>query len=260
MNKWFVRVLSSALMLFAALVVCAEGSMVPMDIARANANLPTYVMPHPQAIATLILLPGGDAGTGKIVDGKPGSGNFLVRAREAFFAENFNVIVVFRATDLSGLDYGYRVSPDHVAEIARVIAYARQQFGKPVWLVGTSRGTVSGTAAAIALGDTQVQGLVLTSSVTSQKTGAIATQDIASLKVPTLVVHHKKDACRICVPQEASRITAALKSAPTKKFIMIEGGSDPQGDPCEARHWHGFINFEKETIKIITDWIKNPQS
>lgn len=216
MNKWFVRVLPTALMLFAALVVCAEESMVPMDIARANANLPTYVMPHPQAIATLILLPGGDAGTGKIVDGKPGSGNFLVRAREAFFAENFNVIVVFRATDLSGLDYGYRVSPDHVAEIARVIAYARQQFGKPVWLVGTSRGTVSGTAAAIALGDTQVQGLVLTSSVTSQKTGAIATQDIASLKVPTLVVHHKKDACRICVPQEASRITAALKSAPTK--------------------------------------------
>jgi hypothetical protein len=41
---------------------------------------------------------------------------------------------------------------------------------------------------------------------------------------------------------------------------MIEGGSNPEGDPCEGKHWHGFMNFEKETVKIITDWIKNPQS
>jgi len=147
-----------------------------------------------------------------------------------------------------------------VGEIAKVITYAKQQFGKPVWLVGTSRGTVSGTAAAIALGETQVQGLVLTSSVTSKKTGAIATQNIGSLKIPVLVAHHKNDACNICVPSEARRITADLKSSPVKKFVMVEGGSDPEGDPCEARHWHGFINFEKETVKIIADWIKNPQS
>jgi len=51
-----------------------------------------------------------------------------------------------------------------------------------------------------------------------------------------------------------------MKSAPVKKFIMIEGGSDPQGEPCEAKHWHGFINYEKETVKRITDWIQNPQS
>ncbi len=240
--------------------VQAQEGMVYMDIGRGEARLPTYVMPNPQATATVILLPGGDAGTGKIVDGKPGSGNFLSRSRGEFFAENFNVIVVYRASDLTGLDYGYRVSKDHVGELAKVIAYAKQNFAKPVWLVGTSRGTVSGTATAIALGDAEVQGLVLTSSVTSKKTGAIATQNIASLKIPTLVVHHKNDACKICVPYEASRITSDLKSAPVKKFIMIEGGSNPEGDPCEAKHWHGFINYEKETVKVITDWIKNPQS
>lgn len=241
-----------------ALVASAQASMLQMDIGRGDARLPTYVMPNPNATATLILLPGGDAGTGMIVDGMPGSGNFLSRTRGEFHAAGFNVIVVYRASDLNGLDYGYRVSKDHVGELAKVIAYGKQNFGKPVWLVGTSRGTVSGTAAAIALGDSEVQGLVLTSSVTSKKTGAIATQNIASLKIPTLVVHHKNDACKICVPYEASRITSDLKSAPVKKFIMIEGGSDPEGDPCEAKHWHGFINHEKETAKIITDWIKNP--
>lgn len=105
-----------------------------------------------------------------------------------------------------------------------------------------------------------MQGLVLTSSVTSKKTGAIASQNIGSLKIPTLVVHHKYDACKICSPYEASLISSDLKSAPVKKFVMIEGGSNPEGDPCENKHWHGFINFEKETVKIITDWIKNPQS
>jgi hypothetical protein len=255
----FAKLFTLALVLFMSTFACADEGMVLLDLGRGEARLPTYVMPNTKAIATLIMLPGGDAGTGKIVEGKPTSGNFVSRTRDTFFASNFNVIVVYRATDLSALDYGYRVK-DHVSEIAKVVSYAKQQFGKPVWLVGTSRGTVSGTAAAIALGENEVQGLVITSSVTSKKTGAIATQNLGSLKIPTLVVHHKNDACKICVPYEASRITADLKSSPVKKFIMIEGGFDPEGDPCEAKHWHGFINYETETVKIITDWIKNPQS
>lgn len=237
----------------------AQEGMVQMDIGRGDARLPTYVMPNPQAIATLILLPGGDASTGKILDGKPSSGNFLSRSRNDFYAENFNVIVVYRASDLNTLDYGYRVK-EHVSELAHVVKYAKQQFGKPIWLIGTSRGTVSGTATAIALGESEVHGLVLTASVTSKKTGAIATQNVSNLRIPTLVVHHKNDACKICIPSEASRITADLKSAPVKKFIMVEGGSAPEGDPCEAKHWHGFINYEKETVKLIADWIRNPQS
>jgi len=257
-NAW-VKLLAVCFLICTSAGTCAQESMVYLDIGRGDARLPTYVMPNPNATATLILLPGGDAATGKIVEGKPGSGNFLSRSRDDFFAANFNVIVVYRASDMNDLDYRYRVSKEHVGELAKVIAYAKQNFGKPVWLVGTSRGTVSGTAAAIALGESAVQGLVLTSSITSIKTGAISTQNIASLKIPTLVVHHKNDACNLCVPAEASRITDYLKSAPVKKFIMIEGGSNPSGDPCAARHWHGFINFEKETVKMITDWIQNPQ-
>jgi len=239
---------------------CAQEGMLQLDVGRGDARLPVFVMPNPKATATLILLPGGDAGTGKIVDGQPQSGNFLSRSRNDFFNARFNVMIVYRASDMNRLDYGYRVSKDHVAELAKVIAYAKEKWGQPVWLVGTSRGTVSGSAAAIALGASEVQGLVLTASVTSKKTGAIATQNMSSLKIPVLVVHHKNDVCSICVPSEASRITTELGSAPVKKFMLIEGGSDPQGDPCEAKHWHGFINYEKETVKLITDWIQDPQS
>ena len=263
MTRFGMRQLFQLLLCCLAMGVHAQATkegMLQLDLGRGEARLPVYVMPHPQATATLILLPGGDAGTGKIVDGQPQSGNFLARSREDFFKSGFNVLVVFRASDLNQLDYGYRVSKSHVAELAKVIAYAKEVWGQPVWLVGTSRGTVSGTATAIALGPDQVQGLVLTSSVTSKKIGAIASQNIASLKIPTLVVHHKNDACSICVPSEAARITADLQSVPVKKFVMVEGGSDPQGDPCAAQHWHGFIHFEKETVKLITDWIQAPQS
>ena len=252
--------LSSLLLALLVLVAHAEETMIKLDIARADAHLPMYVMMQPQAKATVILLPGGDAGSGKIVDGQPTSKNFLTRSRELFFAEQFNVIVVFRASDLQHLEYDYRVSAAHVQELAAVVRHAKQLSAAPVWLVGTSRGTVSGTAATIALPEGSVQGLVLTSSVTSKKTGAITTQDIGKIKVPTLVVHHKNDACKICVPHEAARIIDGLNLAPFKKFHMLEGGSHPVGDPCEAQHWHGFINHEKETVQLIANWIKFPQN
>jgi pimeloyl-ACP methyl ester carboxylesterase len=144
--------------------------------------------------------------------------------------------------------------------LAAVVRHAKQLSDAPVWLVGTSRGTVSGTAATIAWPEGAVQGLVLTASVTSKKPGAIATQDIGKIKVPTLVVHHKFDACKVCVPHEAARITDGLKSAPFKKFLMLDGGFDPVGDPCEAQHWHGFINQEKEAVQSIGNWIKSPEN
>jgi hypothetical protein len=246
--------------MFGASNIAAQEQMIDIDIARNGATIPAYSMRHSQAKATLILLPGGDASSGKIMDGKPASGNFLSRSRDYFQAEGFNVIVAYRASDLRGLEYEYRTSKDHIAEIEKVVAYAQKEFGKPVWLIGTSRGSVSATAAAIALGEKNIKGLVLTSSVTSQKDGAISTQKINTIQMPTLIVHHKNDACRICVPAEAAKIVDGLTASPTKKFILIEGGSNPQGEPCAARHWHGFINFEKETVQAITAWITAPQN
>ncbi len=254
------RLLSCLLLTWTCLSSQAQGHMVRLDIGREAAQLPVYAMTQPDALATVILLPGGDGGSGKIVDGQPSSKNFLTRSRELFFAEKFNVLVVFRATDLPGLDYDYRVSAAHMQELAAVVRHARQLSTAPVWLIGTSRGTVSGTAATLALPPGEVQGLVLTSSVTSKKTGAIATQQIGKIRVPTLVVHHKYDACKICVPHEAARITNSLTSAPVKKFLMLDGGANPVGDPCEAEHWHGFIHYEKETVQLISQWIKTPQN
>ena len=226
---------------------------------RGDAVLPLYVAGHPQAQATVILLPGGDAPVGRVKDGEPASGNFLVRSREMFREAGFNVVIVFRASDMAKLETRYRAGPAHRGELEKVVDFAAREFGKPVWLVGTSRGTVSGTAAAITLGP-KVAGLVLTASITNRVFGAVPAQDTGSIQVPVLVVHHQRDACHICVPDEARRMVSGFRSAPVRKFIMIEGGSGPEGDPCQGRHWHGFIGYEKETVKLITDWMLKPQA
>jgi hypothetical protein len=257
--KRTIHIALLALALAVGSAASADEKFVKLDISRGEARMPMYVISNDQATATLVLLPGGDGGVGGRENGKPGSTNFLSRSRDLFAAEGFNVIVIYRPSDLSGLDYGYRISKEHIAEIGKAIAYAQAEFHKPVWLVGTSRGTVSATAAAIALGDA-VQGLVLTSSVTGGKhvVGSVPSQDLDRLKIPTLVVHHKNDACKVCVPYAASRIVSDLKAGPFKKFVLVDGGSDPSGDPCGGQHWHGFPNYEKETVKIITAWVKSP--
>jgi hypothetical protein len=248
--------------LFAAFVFVAPAGaadgLVNIDAGRKGATIPLYVLGNHSAKKTLILLPGGGGDTGKITLGQPGSNNFLARSRELFQAQGFNVIVMFRASDLDDLDTEYRVTKPHINEIERVIKFAKQEFKKPVWLIGTSRGTVSATAASIALGPSAINGLVLTSSVTDFSRNGIGSQAIDMLKIPVLVVHHHNDQCRICVPSEAAKVIDHLTSAPVKKFIEIEGGSNPTGDPCGASHWHGYINAEDETVKSITDWIKHP--
>lgn len=253
------RLLTLILLATGPLLAHAQSGMRDLPLGRGDAVLPLYVASTPQAQATVILLPGGDAAIGRVKDGEPGSGNFLVRTREMFREAGFHVVIAFRASDMRELDYRYRAGREHMGELEKVVDFATREFGKPVWLVGTSRGTVSGTAAAIALGP-KVAGLVLTSSVTTRAFGAVPTQDIGSIKAPVLVVHHQRDACRLCVPDEARRMVSGFRSASVRKFILVEGGSDPEGDPCEARHWHGFIHYEKETVKLITDWIFNPQS
>lgn len=212
-------------------------------------------MPNEKAKATLILLPGGDAATGTIESGKPKSNNFLSRSRGHFKRAGFNVMIVYRPTDVDDLDYSYRIGKQHMGELRFAVDYARKMFGKPVWLIGTSRGTVSGTAAVIDFDSDVISGLVLTSSVTNSKPGAILSQDLGRVRVPVLVVHHTRDACKICVSSEAEKIIPLLVNSPKKEFMPIDGGFDPEGNVCQGKHWHGFINYEKETVKLITDWI-----
>jgi pimeloyl-ACP methyl ester carboxylesterase len=164
-------------------------------------------------------------------------------------------------TDVSDLDNSFRTSPQHVEDLLKVVEFAKRDYGLPVWLVGTSRGTVSAAAAAISFGNRELAGIVLTSSMTgNKKTRGVQAQELGTIRIPVLVMHHESDSCNSCSPKDVSRITNGLSNAPVKKQIMVNGGANPRGDACEAMHWHGFIGMEKEAVDIISNWIKNPKA
>jgi pimeloyl-ACP methyl ester carboxylesterase len=229
--------------------------------SRPGVKVPVYYMKRSGAVATVVLLPGGAGGFGTPVDGKPSSSNFLVRTRDYFADAELNVAVMSRASDMTDLDYPDRVSEGHMTDIRTLVDFLKKDTGVPVWLVGTSRGTVSATAAAIKFGNTELGGIVLTASVVNyKKVGAVPTQDIASIRIPVLVLHHEQDGCVLCRPYEVPAIVKGLKNAPFKKLVMVSGGDNPTGDPCEAMHYHGFIGKEKEAVAMITDWIRKPSN
>jgi hypothetical protein len=86
----------------------------------------------------------------------------------------------------------------------------------------------------------------------------VPTQDLAKIKVPVLVLHHIRDACKNCTPYEAKNIAGELKGAPITRTVLVSGGDGASGDPCEALHYHGFIGMERDAVDLIANWVIHP--
>jgi predicted alpha/beta-hydrolase family hydrolase len=253
-----MRRLLLALIAFAALSSAAEDRLVFAD-TRPGIRVGYWLMVRPGATATVMLLPGGEGGIGAAKGQEPRSKNFLVRTRDMFAAAGFNVAVIGKPSDKEDMDLAFRASKEHVEDLRVIAESLRTKLGKPVWLVGTSRGSVSAAAAGAALDPPTIAGIVMTSSVTYSRAGpAVPTLALMDVRVPALVMHHKRDACKDCDPREAHLITERLTGAPVKKLLLVDGGGDPTGPVCEAMHYHGYIGMEAEAVKMISDWIKNP--
>ena len=231
-----------------------------IQVESRGVKVPIYAVWKADAVASVVLDSGGAGGYGRIAeDGWPASGNFLIRSGKLWASHPFNVIMVGRPADIPDLDGVVRTGEQHAQDNLAIFRAIKQKSVAPIWVVGTSMGTISATAAAIQDKDHLLAGAVLTSSITSYRVpGAVRRQDLARIQIPVLVVHHEKDACKFCTPHEAKEIAGDLKNSPMKKTVLVNGGSGPTGDPCEARHWHGYIGMEKEAVDLIAAWIRNP--
>jgi hypothetical protein len=221
--------------------------------------------------AIVILLPGGDgvltlsdAGIGTAAD------NFCVRTREAYAANGFVVAVPDVPSDRTdgGLD-GFRATPEHATDLGDLIQTLRGAYpGLPVWLVSTSRGTISATDAVARLDPSKgPDHVVLTSSVTVIPKDAADQEDIQSVPdwqsrlaalVPILMLDDTLDACGASPPTTApdggGAETLAAAIGDSSHFLLIDGGPTPppSSDPsavCGGLAYHGFYGNDELVVE-----------
>jgi hypothetical protein len=236
------------------------GEVLKVD-TREGVSVPLYAYWRPDAVATVLLYSGGGGGYGQIgSDGWPSSGNFLIRSGRHWATHPFNLVMVGRPSD--GIDLalgGIRTGEKHAADNLAIFKAIKGRSPLPLWLVGTSMGTISVAAAAIRDNERLLAGIVLTSSITGYRIdGAVPKQDLEKIRVPTLIFHHEQDACRFCQAYEAKNIADQLTHAPRRKTLLVRGGGEPSGDPCQAFHHHGYIGMENEAVDLIAAWIRQP--
>ena len=223
--------------------------------------------------AAVVLLAGGKGALKLSPSGAFGSDlglNFLIRTRGRFAREGFYVAALDAASDQqAGMNGAYRLSQQHAREIGQVIADLKNRIpGAPVWLVGTSAGTISTAGAATRLAAQnqfpRPHGIVLTSAMT-QLDGAgycgksVYDASLSAFTGPVLLVSHQDDACP-CSPGIAAigaTVLARFAGSSVKEHKIFTGGAAPLSGPCDARAQHGFFGIENEVVKTIADWIKS---
>lgn len=210
-----------------------------------------------------ILFSGGDG----IIDldswdgrGNP-AGNFLVRTRKHWVKPRLLVAVPDAPSDRKGGNglINRRDSAGHAADIRAVIAHMRKYTQGPVFLIGTSRGTLSAAGLATHLGPGEIAGIVLTATVTRHNRGGDKStiQDIAlgKVRVPVLFVHQKDDACDVTVFEDLPAIAKRFTGAPSVEIRGYDPGSGYRGSVCGSRSAHGFRGNEKQVVKETAAWI-----
>lgn len=179
--------------------------------------------PRGKPRGSIILMAGGDGYLGITGDGQITAlrGNSLIRTRGAFASGGFATL----ALSSSG-------SPARAIEAMKKIA-------RPVIVVGTSRAATRMHRALDA------DALVITSGILDQFQSNVGSP--AALP-PTLIVHHRKDGCRVTSPALVEPLQAW--GAGKIRVTWISGGRD-EGDPCQAAGHHGFAGVEGQMIGAV---------
>ena len=219
---------------------------------------------NPQAIA--ILFPGSGGlirlrqENGQI---KFGQNNFLVRSRGDFVKRGVVAVIVDAPSDYQsggGMSDDFRLGADHFTDISTMVVDIGKRFPSlPIFLIGTSRGTISAAALSARFG-AQLAGVVLTSTVFRQSSGRVGESgrglsrfDFGTIKIPVLFVHHVSDQCGVTPYGDAARL------ADKYPLISVLGGRSPESGPCDALSAHGYLGKESETVEEIVNWmLKKP--
>jgi hypothetical protein len=254
----FMIVFAAISPLDSALGTTAPGSPIVSDVPIVGGNERLLFLGTQGAHAILILLPGGDGIIG--LDNAGGihqlGSNFLVRTVGQWIGQGFNVMLPDAPNGASLT--GQRHLPAYADAISKAIDFGRSRAALPVWLIGTSRGSIAAVNGAARLGS-RVSGAILTSSVT-RPGGAgetIFDAEPGAIAVPVLVVSNEYDACAETPPGDAPMVLSALMRSPRKELVMVTSSQIvKRSDPCAGASPHGYLGIEDMVVLRISEWIR----
>jgi hypothetical protein len=234
----------------------AEAAAGVVDLPLSGGALERVLYRSPeQPVAALILFVGGDGVLGLDSGGRPSrtANNFLFRTRDDWLGHGFAVAIPDAPSD-----HG-RMGAGDPAALRAIIAHIRTRTAAPIWLVGTSMGTVRATYGAARLGPGEIAGLVLTSSVSRpgsrKNSDTVFSAGLDRVAVPTLVVSHGGDRCVVTPPGDAEAIRRGLDHAPTTHVLVFGGGLPARARECEGNSEHGYYGIETRVVDAIAAWI-----
>jgi len=241
---------------------CAEAQGIVTLQTRPDVTQSFFIAgmgEHQPAAAALLFIGGGGNIRLRMEDGQPkfGAQNFLPRSRGEFIRNGILPVILDNPTDQQagdGMSDAFRESSPHVTDIRAVRAELERRYpGLPVFIVGTSRSTLSAAHVARSLPG-ELKGAVLTSSLFYSGSGQRARQVLAAyrwdeIKMPLLFVHHQDDGCGATPYREAARLAARYP------LITVRGGKPPESAPCEPLSNHGYFGKEPETVDALTAWM-----
>ena len=246
-----MRTLVSLFVCLVAFPALGETRVIDLPPARV------LLLAPPTPRATIVMLPGG---TGRIGITRTGDirdpDNFTVRTANLWNARGDAVLIPDAIDQQNERDT--RSTPAFASWVATLVATAHAQTpGVPVYLLGTSQGTIAAVNGASHAPPGTIAGVILTESVS--RPGRRSRETVfdaapTNIRVPALVVANLADACDVAPPADAARIAALI---PHARLLTVTGGDTLSADPCSSRTPHGEWGIAPRVVTLIATWIAN---
>ncbi len=226
----------------------------------------TFLFEAAEAKATLVSIPGGEGHVGI----KPewtadrryfSSNHFNVMLRSLSDPKatsgQFNVVIFDSPANLPIVKSwsAARASTDHLSRVEDVVRYYKEKFGKPVWVMGHSQGSVSITELYKRLQDKKSEDLVA-GLISSGGMNTISF-NYETTKLPVLVLHHENDGCVVTTPSNAKRVHTKLSEAgnTATELVFIKTGTGSGSDsPCHSGY-HMYFGAGAEVAKVLDQFM-----
>ena len=227
----------------------------------------TFLFETAGAKATMVFIPGGEGRRGVKPEWTANHGyfssyhfNVMLRSLSdpTVTSGQFNIVIFDSPADLPTANHwsAARASTDHLSRVEDVVRHYKERFGKPVWVMGHSMGSISITELYKRLQDSKSEDLVAGLIFSGGVNGTSFNFD--TTKLPVLVLHHENDECVGTTPGSAKRIHTRLREAgnTAAELVLIKSGtrSPDSNNPCRSGY-HMYFGAGPDVAKVLDQFM-----